>query len=141
MFSSDLTDEEWAIIRPLLPPQRPKTGRPALDHRTLVNAILWVKCNGYPWRDLPARYGKWSTAASRYHRWTRVGIWDHITKALNEDASGTRQRSGMQPSAGRPIVSRVGEANGSVRTETASGTAQPALSKTVAWRESGRQRA
>jgi transposase len=91
-YSSDLSDEEWALIRQLLPPQKPRTGRPALDHRTIVNAILWVKCNGYPWRDLPARYGKWSTAASRYHRWTQAGIWQDITTVLAGNASATPRR-------------------------------------------------
>lgn len=137
MMSSDLTDEEWAVIRPILPPQRPKTGRPALDHRKVVNAILWVKFNGYPWRDLPAGYGKWSTAASRYHRWVRAGIWNRIVEALNENASETRKRSGMQLSAVQIGAGRVGKANDRVRAESVSGTAQPAMSATIAWREIG----
>jgi transposase len=87
-----LSDEEWALIRQLLPPQKPRTGRPALDHRTIINAILWVKCNGYPWRDLPARYGKWSTAACRYHRWTQAGIWNDIAAVLARNAHANHRR-------------------------------------------------
>ena len=51
----ELTDEQWACLAPLLPPQKPKTGRPARDHRQMVNAMLWVHATGAPWRDLPER--------------------------------------------------------------------------------------
>lgn len=91
-YSSDLSDEEWSLIKHVLPPQKPKKGRPALDHRTIVNAILWVKCNGYPWRNLPARYGKWSTAASRYHRWSQSGIWKDIVVVLAANGNTADRR-------------------------------------------------
>ncbi len=53
----ELTDDHWDRLAPLLPPQRPTTGRPAKDHRTVLNGILWVLRTGAPWRDLPERYG------------------------------------------------------------------------------------
>jgi transposase len=82
MFRSELTDEQWQRIRPLLPPQKPKTGRPALDHRDMVNAILYVQREGVPWRQLPPRFGSWSTVACRYYRWKRAGIWDGVMSEL-----------------------------------------------------------
>lgn len=85
MFHSDLTDEQWQRIRPVLPPQKPRTGRPALDHRSMVNAILYVHTEGVPWRQLPAQFGSWSTVACRYYRWKRAGIWDRISAALAKD--------------------------------------------------------
>lgn len=74
----DLTNEQWERLQPFLPPQKPRTGRPALDHRTVLNGILWVLRTGAPWRDLPERYGKWTTVYSRFQRWRKAGVWDRI---------------------------------------------------------------
>lgn len=77
---------QWARIGPLLPPQRPRTGRPARDHRTILSAILWVLRTGAPWRDVPERFGSWSTCWSRFRRWTAAGVWDRVLEALQRDA-------------------------------------------------------
>jgi len=86
----ELTDEQWEKLRPLLPAQNPKTGRPAKDHRMIINGILWVLRTGAPWRDLPERYGPWSTVASRFYRWREAGIWDRLFATLQsqQDAAG-----------------------------------------------------
>src|SRR6476646_12206608 len=86
----ELTDEQWRRLEPLLPPQRPETGRPARDHRTVVNAILWRLRTGAPWRDLPERYGPWQTAYSRFRRGQQAGVWTRVLAALqaNGDARG-----------------------------------------------------
>jgi len=76
----DLTNEQWERLQPFLPPQKPRTGRPALDHRTVLNGILWVLRTGAPWRDLPERYGKWTTVYSRFQRWRKAGVWNRILK-------------------------------------------------------------
>lgn len=86
-----LTDEQWEKIAPLLPPQRPSTGRPAKDHRTMVEAILWIDRTGAPWRDLPEeKFGSWQSVATRFYRWVEDGVWDHILAELQRqaDASG-----------------------------------------------------
>ena|SRR5215210_2817451 len=83
----ELTDEQWDRLARLLPPQRPKTGRPAHDHRTVINAILWVLRSGAPWRDLPEWYGRWQTAYSRFRRWREAGVWDAVLVALQADAA------------------------------------------------------
>jgi len=62
----DLTDVQWQRLEPLLPPEKPDTGRPADPHRPIVNGILWLKRTGAPWRDIPTEYGNWSTIASRF---------------------------------------------------------------------------
>ncbi len=84
----ELTDEEWARIEPLLPPQKPATGRKNADHRTIVNGMIWVLRSGAPWRDLPERYGKWTTVYSRFRRWSKVGVWAAVLAALQEQADG-----------------------------------------------------
>lgn len=86
----ELTDEQFARLAPLLPPQRPATGRPNHDHRTVLNGILWRLKTGAPWRDLPARYGNWQTVYSRFRRWQRAGVWARVLAALQAegDANG-----------------------------------------------------
>jgi transposase len=90
MNRGDLTEREWERLQPLLPPQKPKVGRPAHDHRRIINGILWILRTGAPWRDLPARYGKWTTVVSRFYRWRVAGVWDRLFAALQEqgDAAG-----------------------------------------------------
>jgi Putative transposase of IS4/5 family (DUF4096) len=77
-----LTDEHWEQLRPLLPPQKPQTGRPAVDHRLVVEGMLWVVRTGSSWRELPERFGPWSTVSSRYQRWCKEGIWTRILQVL-----------------------------------------------------------
>ena len=86
----ELTDAQFAKLAPLLPPERPATGRPNKDHRTVLNGILWRLKTGVPWRDLPERYGPWRTVYSRFRRWQRAGIWDRVLAALQAagDARG-----------------------------------------------------
>jgi hypothetical protein len=69
---------QWEQLAPLLPPQRPRTGRPAGDHRIVLSGILWVLRTGAPWRDLPEYFGSWSTAYSRFRRWTQAGVWQRV---------------------------------------------------------------
>lgn len=77
-----LTDERWEQLRPLLPPQKPVTGRPASDHRLIMEAMLWVARTASSWRELPERFGPWSTVASRYQRWLKEGLWTRILQVL-----------------------------------------------------------
>lgn len=77
----DLTDEQWAMVQPLLPPQR-VNGRPFRDHRTILNALFWVLNSGSPWRDLPERFGPWKTAYNRFNRWRHEGLIDRILETL-----------------------------------------------------------
>ena len=86
MYRGDLTNEQWARLEPLLPPQKPKTGRTNLDHRRIINGILWVLRTGAPWEDLPARYGTRGTVSSRYYRGREAGIWDRIFADLQAQA-------------------------------------------------------
>lgn len=72
---------------PLLPPQRPITGRPNHDHRLIINAISWRYATGSPWRDLPERYGLWETVYSRFRRWQEAGVWDRVLAALQAEAA------------------------------------------------------
>jgi transposase len=81
-----LTPRQWERLQPRLPPQKPHTGRPAADHRRLLNGILWIIRTGAPWRDLPERYGPWGTVASRFYRWRKAGLWQRLFEAIRQQA-------------------------------------------------------
>ena len=82
----ELTDQEWERLEPLLPAEKPERGRPNVDHRRIINGIVWRERTGAPWRDLPERYGPWSTVYSRFWRWREAGIWDRIFAAVLAEA-------------------------------------------------------
>jgi transposase len=82
----ELTDSEWERLEPHLPPEKPDTGRTTTDHRKIINGIVWRERTGAPWRDLPDRYGPWSTVYSRFWRWRKAGIWDRIFAAVQQEA-------------------------------------------------------
>ena len=86
MRRGELNDAQWKRLEPLLPAQKPQTGRPNLDHRQVINGILWILRTGAPWRDLPERYGKWQTVASRFYRWRKSGVWGRIWAQVQSEA-------------------------------------------------------
>lgn len=84
MTRTILTDAQWASLRPLLPAESGRRGRPySQSHRTTVEAILWIARTGAPWRDLPARYGRWGTIYQRFRRWTLQGVFARLLDSLN----------------------------------------------------------
>jgi transposase len=85
-----LTDERWERITPVLPPQKPPTGRPAIDHRTILAGIFWVIRTGASWREIPEHFGPWQTINTRYQRWRQAGIWQHILDILEETGDLSR---------------------------------------------------
>jgi len=82
----DLTDAQWAILKPLLPhkPGR-KRGRPWHDARAVLNGVLWVLRTGAPWHDLPSRYPPYQTCHRRFQQWQRDGTLDRLLHAVAED--------------------------------------------------------
>ena len=68
MRRGDLTDKQWALLGPILPPHKPKTGRPNKDHRRIVNGLLWINRTGAPWCAIypsaMARGGRWRAAST-----------------------------------------------------------------------------
>ena len=77
----ELTAAEWVRIAPLLP-ARETRGRYYADHRRVLNGMLYRHATGCAWRDLPERYGPWSTVSSRQRRWTHEGLWNRILAVL-----------------------------------------------------------
>jgi transposase len=84
---AELTDAAWCLVQSLLPPQKPTTGRPRHDHRTVLAGILWVVRSGASWRAMPTEYGTWETAYQRYRLWCATGLWPRILAALPQAES------------------------------------------------------
>ena len=79
---SDLTDEQWAKLEPLLP-KRKKPGRtPKHAKRTLIDGIRYRMHTGTRWQDLPARYGPWETVYGLLWRWRQDGTWQRMIAGL-----------------------------------------------------------
>ena len=96
-YESDLSDEQWACITPLL---SFSSGRKAtVCRRRIVNAIFYVARTGCQWRHLPHDFPHWNTVYSCYHRWSWNGVSDKIHAALRDQV---RQAAGKttQPTAG-----------------------------------------
>ena len=74
----DLSDEEWAVLEPLMPKSRMSA---RADDRKIMNAIFYVLRTGMPWRDLPGALSPTATY-NRFNRWSRRGIWKRIFDAL-----------------------------------------------------------
>jgi transposase len=98
-YASGTTDEEWAVVEPLLPAVR-RLGRPrTCDLRTIVNAILYVLATGCQWRALPWDFPPRSTVQGYFYRWRDDGTWHWINAQLVAQARRALGRK-VAPSAG-----------------------------------------
>lgn len=83
----DLTDQQWQLIQPLLPPppEPGARGRPPLDSRLVLGGILWKFRHAAPWRDVPSRYASHQACYHHYRRWKRSGLLEEIIRVLFQD--------------------------------------------------------
>jgi len=100
-YPSDLTDEQWARLAPLVPAPKPG-GRPAAhDRREIVDAILYVLRNGNAWRALPHDLPPWSTVYWWFRRWRLDGTWERVAASLR---ARTRVGAGRDPEPSAAIL-------------------------------------
>ncbi len=98
-YPSDLTDEQWNCIQPLIPAPKPG-GRPRkVEMRGIINAIVYLLRSGCAWRMLPRDFAPWGTVHYYYWLYRRTGVWQRIHDALREEV---RRQAGREatPSAG-----------------------------------------
>jgi transposase len=83
----DLTDAQWAILKPLFQPKRREDGRgrPWKDARAVLNGVFWILRTGAPWHDLPPRYPPYQTCHRRFQQWRRDGLLTGVLTRLAED--------------------------------------------------------
>ena len=79
-----LSDEQWAVLEPLVEVCRPKGKTPPQDLRRTLSAILWRHQNGAKWRAVPADLGPWWRAAQTFIRWARLGVWERLPALVQE---------------------------------------------------------
>ena len=82
----EISDSDWERIKDLLPPENHGEGRPSKPNRVMLNGMLWICKTGSPWRDLPERFGPWSTVFTRYNNWSKDNAFQELFKALTQDA-------------------------------------------------------
>ena len=78
-YPSDVTDGQWQVLRRLLP-QRSRLGRPPIDRRLILNAVLYVNRTGCQWRALPHDFPKWKTVYTVFRRWRLDGVWQRLAR-------------------------------------------------------------
>ena len=101
-YATDLSDEPWAILEPLLPEQKwhpGGPGRPPCDVRQVINASFYVNKTGCQWRMLPKDFDPWNTVYGYFWRWRRGGRWSRRMEQLRH-AERRRQERQPEPSAG-----------------------------------------
>jgi len=97
-YETDVSDAEWAIVAPFIPPPKPG-GRPRkYDMREVFNALLYLLRSGCAWRHLPHDFPKWQTVYHYYRIWRDDGTWQRMHDALRQRV---RQAAGREaePSA------------------------------------------
>src|ERR1019366_5051396 len=86
LYPTDLTDEQWALLRRDLPPRKrtTKRGRPPADLRRICNGLLYSVRAGGAWRLLPRDFGPWQTVYHYFRLWTKQGYWETIHDLLRD---------------------------------------------------------
>ncbi len=81
-----LRDDQWDVIKGLLPGREETVGATARDNRLFVEAVLYRYRAGIPWRDLPERFGDPIKIHTRFSRWAKSGVWRKLFETLAADA-------------------------------------------------------
>jgi transposase len=80
-YASDLSDEEFALIKPMLPSPK-RRGRKPADPRSILNALFYMIRCGCPWRYLPKDFPPFTTVQNRFYAWRDSGLWEQIVAVL-----------------------------------------------------------
>jgi putative transposase len=100
-YPSDLTEAQWRIVEPLLPPAK-AGGRPrTVDLQEVMNAIFYLTRSGCSWRMLPHEFPPWRTVHWYARQWRLDGIWEDVMTGLREQV---RQQAGREPTPSAATV-------------------------------------
>jgi putative transposase len=124
-YPSDLSERQWSVIAPLVPPER-TLGRPrTCPVREIINAINYRWETGCTWRMLPHDYPPWPTVYTYFRQWRRTGVLrqlrEAIVRPLRSSPQGAAQPVNAAP--GRPAAERV---NAGFTDPTRPATTEPA---------------
>jgi transposase len=100
-YPSELTDEEWALIAPLIPPAKPGGNKRTVDEREIVNGLMYILSTGCQWAALPRDLPPRSTVNDYFRRWDYDGTLDRIHHALYVQC---REKAGREASPTAAII-------------------------------------
>lgn len=100
-YDSDLTDDEWDLVRPFIPLHPPRGNLPWIPKREIINAIFYVNKHGCTWRGMPHDFPAWQTVYAYYRQWRMAGVWDELNDALR---CAVRVATGKEPEPTAGIV-------------------------------------
>lgn len=100
-YPSDLTDAQWAIIEPLIPPAAPGGRTRSVDMREVFDAILYFNRGGCSWRMLPHEFPPWGTVHYYFRRFRRDGTWKSVHDKLRERV---RRKAGKKPTPSAGVI-------------------------------------
>lgn len=100
-YPSDISDEAWDLLVPLIPPGK-SGGRPrTTSMREVINAVFYLDRTGGQWRALPHDFPPWSTVWSYFRRWHDDGTWQRIQTTVREHV---RVKQGREPTPSAAII-------------------------------------
>jgi transposase len=100
-YPSDLTDPQWTLVEPLIPPARPGGRAREVDMREVLNGVLYLNRTGCSWRALPHDLPPWGTVHYYYRRFRRDGTWQTLHNHLRQRV---RQKAGKETTPRAAIV-------------------------------------
>ena len=100
-YPSDLTEGEWTVLEPLIPPAKPGGHPRTTDMQEVINAILYLDRTGWKFRALPHEFPPWSTVWGYFRTWRNNGTWQQIHTALREQM---RVCQGREPTPSAAII-------------------------------------
>jgi putative transposase len=106
-YDTDLTDEEWHLVKPIIETAQTGPGpRRSVNLREVLNALLYKQRTGCQWRMLPHDLPPRSTVSGYYQRWTKTGVWDQVNMVLRRHAREKENRSapGNIPLTGNELL-------------------------------------
>lgn len=98
-YPTDLTDKQWAMIAPLIPPPKHGGRKRETDMREVINAVIYVVKSGCDWRMVPHDFPQWDLVYHYFRVWKNAGTWKNIHDSLR---GKVRKKMGKkeQPTAG-----------------------------------------
>ncbi len=100
-YPSDLSDAEWTILSPLVPPAKPGGHPRVVDIRDIINGILYALRAGGDWRMLPHDFPPYNTVYGYFRDWRRAGVWETMNAPLRERV---RVAAGREPTPSAAII-------------------------------------
>lgn len=105
-YTSDIKDNEWELLRRLLPGPK-KLGRPPrYPQRLMLNAIFYITHSGCPWRLMPHEFPHWRLCYYYFAKWQKEGVWEKLNAALRDrvrNKAGKKKHPRQRPSIARAL--------------------------------------